>query len=92
MASGTVSRLLDARERFLADGVADDCVRPEIQASWRRSRVSGVCADEVPDTRIIPVDDYDPQSRLIRAAAPVLLKAAYVGLTYVPPVNVGANA
>ena len=73
MASGTVSRLLDTRERFLADGMVDDCVRPEIHASWRRSRVSGVCADKMPD---IPVDDYDTQSRLIRAATPVLDRLA----------------
>ena len=73
MARGTVSLLLDARERFLSDGIADDCVRPEIHASWRRSRVSGVCADKVPD---IHVDAYDLQSRLLRAAAPVLDRLA----------------
>ncbi len=48
----------------------DDPPRPEIAASWRRARMSGLA----PDTKIdrLTVTDIDRTSRLMVAAAPVL--------------------
>lgn len=48
--------------------------RPEIQASWRRSRLAGLEHDAVLDPA---VGDVDSASRLMRAAAPVLKDLAH---------------
>ncbi|MEV3992205.1 SpoIIE family protein phosphatase [Streptomyces sp. NPDC049837] len=48
----------------------DDGVRPEILASWQRSKSLGI---DTEGGAALPVEsDLDPDSRLIRAAAPVL--------------------
>lgn len=61
------------RERFLDDAVTD-AVRPEIAASWRRSKLSGVSPDRVP---VIPMDDLSERSsRLLHVARPVLDRLA----------------
>lgn len=61
------------RERFLDDAVTD-AVRPEIAASWRRSKLSGVSPDRVP---VIPMDDLSERSsRLLHVACPVLDRLA----------------
>jgi sigma-54 dependent transcriptional regulator, acetoin dehydrogenase operon transcriptional activator AcoR len=58
-----------AREAFLSTGRAHDRVRSEIEASWRRSSVSGV----KPELRQLPdVDMVDLHGRLYVAAQPVL--------------------
>lgn len=44
-------------------------VRPEISASWRRSRLSGVPLDRMPT---VHVSEFDGEARLLRASAPVL--------------------
>ncbi|QNG21591.1 Fis family transcriptional regulator [Rhodococcus triatomae] len=48
----------------------DAAVRPEIALSWKRSALSGLRPDIVPDPR--PDPDTDLSSRLMEAAAPVL--------------------
>ncbi|WP_416566299.1 sigma-54-dependent Fis family transcriptional regulator [Nocardia testacea] len=45
--------------------------RPEIELSWKRSKLSGV-APEFGGFNDLPVTELDPESRLIEAAAPVL--------------------
>jgi transcriptional regulator of acetoin/glycerol metabolism len=61
------------RERFLDDAVTD-AVRPEIAASWRRSKLSGVSPDRVP---VVPMDDLSERSyRLLHVARPVLDRLA----------------
>lgn len=74
---GGVSAFMDqgqhvalAREAFLTSGQLDtESVRDVVQASWRRSRFWGVDVDKVD----LPYrDDVDRESRLVRAAQPVL--------------------
>ena len=63
-------RLAQARERFLAaEPVDTGTVRKPILASWRRSRDWRVAADRI-DLRYIR--DPDPETLLVRTAAPVL--------------------
>lgn len=59
-----------ARETFLTSNRFDaDVVRPGVEASWRRSRFWGVDVDR----NDLPYrDDLDFESRLVRAAKPVL--------------------
>ncbi len=59
-----------ARARFLLDGVVDlDLVRPEVAASWQRSRAYGIDADRLaPQHR----GHADLDTPLARCAAPVL--------------------
>lgn len=45
-------------------------LRPVIAASWRRAELAGL--DPAVPVRSAGVDELDPQSRLVRAAAPVL--------------------
>ena len=73
MAQSADGSRLRARDRFLGGAGLDPSVRPEISASWRRSLLNGVPADHLPD---LPVDDLDDESRLLRAAAPVLDRMA----------------
>lgn len=62
------------RERFLDGAVTTDEVRPEIAASWRRSKLSGVSPDRVP---VVPMDDLSERSsRLLHVARPVLDRLA----------------
>jgi sigma-54 dependent transcriptional regulator, acetoin dehydrogenase operon transcriptional activator AcoR len=62
-----------ARDRFLEGDGPDPSVRPEISASWRRSRLSGVTPDRLPEP---PASAIDLDSRLVRAARPVLERMA----------------
>ncbi|MFE0728687.1 SpoIIE family protein phosphatase [Streptomyces antibioticus] len=67
------------RERFLqGEPVARGGVRGSILDSWRRCRSLGLS----PDQADLPFhDDFDPDGRIVRAAAPVLdrLQARYSG-------------
>lgn len=60
---------LDARERFLTTGSPPAGVPDDIATSWRRSALSGVRPDEF-DLPYEP--DFDDDSRLLRAAKPVV--------------------
>ncbi len=51
------------------DGLPWSHANPEIGASWQRSLVYGVPQNSVPE---VPLIDYDSDSRLLRAARPVL--------------------
>src|SRR5437588_8042282 len=62
-----------SRERFLDDGIVSERVRPEIALSWVRSRQSGVPAIGDPATRHA---DFDPHTRLMRLATPILDRLA----------------
>jgi sigma-54 dependent transcriptional regulator, acetoin dehydrogenase operon transcriptional activator AcoR len=62
-----------ARERFLGGAGLDPSVRPEISASWRRSQLNGVAPDRLPE---LHVGELDVDSRLLRAAVPVLDRMA----------------
>jgi transcriptional regulator of acetoin/glycerol metabolism len=62
-----------SRERFLDEGLVSDQVRPEIASSWLRSQQSGVAAVGDPAT---PHVDFDPGSRLLRLARPILDRLA----------------
>ncbi|HEV7465093.1 MAG TPA: hypothetical protein VGP96_02255, partial [Candidatus Dormibacteraeota bacterium] len=62
-----------SRERFLDEGLVSDAVRPEIARSWVRSKQSGVIAVGDPATRHA---EFDPGSRLLRLAAPILDRLA----------------
>lgn len=62
------------RESFLDDGLISNRVRPEIARSWVRSRQSGVAATGDPSTRHT---EFDPGSRLLRLAAPILDRLAH---------------
>jgi transcriptional regulator of acetoin/glycerol metabolism len=62
-----------SRERFLDEGLVSDAVRPEIARSWVRSKQSGVIAAGDPATRHA---EFDPGSRLLRLAAPILDRLA----------------
>ena len=59
-----------AYERFVETGTAPQGVRPEIAASWRRSRLSGVSPSV--DLHGIPHRDVDLHGRVLGAARPVL--------------------
>ncbi|MFF5445606.1 SpoIIE family protein phosphatase [Streptomyces sp. NPDC012888] len=67
-----------SRERFLGGEPAGTGVRAPILDSWLRCRLLGLSPDgmELPHR-----DDYDPDSRLVRAAGPVLdrLQARFSG-------------
>ncbi|MFE0603338.1 SpoIIE family protein phosphatase [Streptomyces sp. NPDC058892] len=57
------------RERFLLGESVEGSVRGPILNSWRRSRMLGLS----PEQADLPyTDDFDPDSRLVRAAVPVL--------------------
>ncbi|MEW1634153.1 SpoIIE family protein phosphatase [Streptomyces sp. NPDC093801] len=58
-----------SRERFLEGGPVETGVRGPILNSWLRCRLLGLS----PDQAELPYrDDFDPDSRLVRAAGPVL--------------------
>ncbi|PSM44702.1 Fis family transcriptional regulator [Streptomyces dioscori] len=59
-----------ARLKFLESAELPAAVVPEgIRNSWQRSKYLGICTDEV----VVPYQpDYDRESRLVRAATPVL--------------------
>lgn len=60
-----------AADEFVSGGEPPVGLRPEIAASWRRSRTSGVSPDT--DLGNVPFDcEIDTGSRLLRAARPVL--------------------
>lgn len=70
---GGIQHIAARRERFLG-GAVTEAVRPEIAASWRRSKLSGVSPDRVP---VVPVDDLNERSsRLLHVARPVLDRLA----------------
>ncbi|MCX5192829.1 SpoIIE family protein phosphatase [Streptomyces sp. NBC_00249] len=58
-----------SRERFLVGESVETGVRSPILNSWLRCRLLGLSADQ---TELPYRDDFDPDSRLVRAAAPVL--------------------
>ncbi|MCB5178368.1 SpoIIE family protein phosphatase [Streptomyces antimicrobicus] len=62
-----------SRERFLLGEPVEEGVRGAILHSWERCRLLGLSPDqsELPWT-----DEYDPDSRLVRAATPVLDRLA----------------
>lgn len=68
--------LFEARDHFLSDGEVRGrharAVRPEVLASWARSRMSGASAD----TRVMPFEQGNPESQLCVAAEPVLARLA----------------
>ncbi|MER5730323.1 SpoIIE family protein phosphatase [Streptomyces sp. NPDC002138] len=67
-----------SRERFLVGEEAESEVRSPIRNSWLRCRLLGLS----PDRSDLPYrDDFDPDSRLVRAAEPVLdqLQARFSG-------------
>ena len=71
MALSEPSRTLrTACERFVETGAAPQGVRPEIAASWRRSRLSGVSRSA--DLHGIPHRDVNLEGRVLGAARPVL--------------------
>ncbi len=72
-----------SRERFLLGEPVEDRVRNAILNSWERCRVLGLSPDQ---TELPYRDDFDPDSRLVRAAAPVLdrLQSRFAG----SPMNV----
>src|SRR2546423_4773967 len=49
-------------------------MRPEIAKSWLRSRLSGVPLDQDPQVAFVP--GFEPEGRLLRAAAPALDRLA----------------
>ncbi|RPF29542.1 serine phosphatase RsbU (regulator of sigma subunit) [Streptomyces sp. Ag109_G2-6] len=58
-----------SRERFLGGDPVEDTVRGPILNSWLRCRLLGLS----PDESDLPYrEDFDPDSRLVRAAGPVL--------------------
>lgn len=60
-----------AADEFVSGGEPPVGLRPEIAASWLRSRTSGVSPDT--DLGNVPFDrEIDTESRLLRAARPVL--------------------
>jgi transcriptional regulator of acetoin/glycerol metabolism len=60
-----------AIDEFVPGGEQPAGLRPEIAASWRRSRTSGVSPDT--DLGNVPFDcEIDTEGRLLRAARPVL--------------------
>ncbi|MER5934858.1 SpoIIE family protein phosphatase [Streptomyces sp. NPDC002054] len=67
-----------SRERFLLGESVEGGVRDPILASWQRSRLLGLSPDQ---TELPYTDDFDPDSRLVRAAEPVLdrLQSRFAG-------------
>jgi len=65
-----------AREEFLSEGILRGrlatAVRPEVLASWGRSRLSGASSETVK----MPVEEGSPHSSLCAAAEPVLARLA----------------
>ncbi|MFE3497643.1 SpoIIE family protein phosphatase [Streptomyces sp. NPDC059169] len=67
-----------SRERFLLGEPLQEDVRGPILSSWQRSRLLGLSPDQVE----LPYQpDFDPDSRLVRAAGPVLerLQSRFAG-------------
>ncbi|MFD7631719.1 SpoIIE family protein phosphatase, partial [Streptomyces sp. NPDC059851] len=58
-----------SRERFLLGEPVEGGVRSAILSSWERCRLLGLSPDQ---TELPFRDDFDPDSQLVRAAAPVL--------------------
>ncbi|MFJ9545730.1 SpoIIE family protein phosphatase [Streptomyces erythrochromogenes] len=58
-----------SRERFLLGESVEGSVRGPILNSWVRSRMLGLSPEQ---TDLPYTDDFDPDSRLVRAAVPVL--------------------
>ncbi|MFD7256852.1 SpoIIE family protein phosphatase [Streptomyces sp. NPDC059874] len=58
-----------SRERFLVGEPVESGVRSPILNSWLRCRLLGLSPDQ---TELPYRDDFDPDSRLVRAAVPVL--------------------
>ncbi|MEU4353530.1 SpoIIE family protein phosphatase [Streptomyces virginiae] len=58
-----------SRERFLLGESVEGSVRGPILNSWMRSRMLGLSPEQ---TDLPYTDDFDPDSRLVRAAEPVL--------------------
>ncbi|MFC4948130.1 sigma-54-dependent Fis family transcriptional regulator [Pseudonocardia sp. GCM10023141] len=77
MSTTDAHRLRDAREDYLASGhIAAryrPLIRPEIAASWSRSRTAGVSPLEV---HLPALPEFDEHSALRAAAAPVLTRMA----------------
>ncbi|MFJ2821475.1 SpoIIE family protein phosphatase [Streptomyces toxytricini] len=67
-----------SRERFLLGEPVETGVRSPILHSWERCRLLGLSPDQ---TELPYRDDFDPDSRLVRAARPVLdqLAARFAG-------------
>jgi transcriptional regulator of acetoin/glycerol metabolism len=65
--------LWSGRERFQGEGILQPGMRPEIARSWVRSRESGVRPDGDPRTSL---GEFDPETRLLRVARPVLDRLA----------------
>ncbi|MET9959809.1 SpoIIE family protein phosphatase [Streptomyces sp. NPDC006326] len=67
-----------SRERFLVGESVGTGVRNPILNSWLRCRLLGLSPDQ---TELPYTDDFDPDSRLVRAAGPVLdqLQARFSG-------------
>ncbi|GIH29504.1 hypothetical protein Aph01nite_78140 [Acrocarpospora phusangensis] len=64
-----IASLSAARERFFAGERVESGVRERVLTSWQRSRDVGVAPDRVPT---VYHPDIDLDSRLVRAAGPVL--------------------
>ncbi|MER6997167.1 SpoIIE family protein phosphatase [Streptomyces sp. NPDC000410] len=62
-----------SRERFLQGESVEGSVRSPILNSWQRSLLLGLSPDQ---TELPYRDDFDPDSRLVRAALPVLDRLA----------------
>lgn len=67
-----------SRERFLVGDPVETGVRGPILTSWLRCRLLGLSPDQ---TELPYRDDFDPDSRLVRAAGPVLdrLQSRFAG-------------
>ncbi|MCP3818266.1 SpoIIE family protein phosphatase [Streptomyces sp. A3M-1-3] len=67
-----------SRERFLLGESVEGSVRSPILNSWQRSRLLGLSPDQ---TELPYREDFDPDSRLVRAAGPVLdqLESRFAG-------------
>ncbi|MFB7170261.1 SpoIIE family protein phosphatase [Streptomyces sp. NPDC056254] len=68
VAGGQISPVR-SRERFLLGESVEGSVRAPILNSWMRSRMLGLSPEQ---TELPYTDDFDPDSRLVRAAVPVL--------------------
>ncbi|MFE5492014.1 SpoIIE family protein phosphatase [Streptomyces virginiae] len=68
VAGGQISPVR-SRERFLLGESVEGSVRAAILNSWMRSRMLGLSPEQ---TDLPYTDDFDPDSRLVRAAEPVL--------------------
>jgi transcriptional regulator of acetoin/glycerol metabolism len=72
MSTERIACIRHAWENFLASGHDPNDVRPSIAASWRRSRLSGVAAEDA----TFPYRPGGTTSRLVSAAEPVLNRFA----------------